>query len=89
MAASVGPISVNEKMRCAAHTVLGNLRAVDSSHPHRLNVAFGPPVIANASGTEICAKAETAEMRVGATTQNIAQKITQNNSQSHTRLSFL
>jgi hypothetical protein len=45
-------------------------------------VAVAPP---NAARTEICAKAETAEVRVGATTQNIDQKITQNKFQIHNR----
>jgi hypothetical protein len=36
--------------------------------------------------TEIGAKAESSEVRVGATTQNIAQRITQNNSQNHTKM---
>jgi len=35
---------VNEKMRCAAHTVLGNLRAVDSSHPIGLMVLLVRPL---------------------------------------------
>jgi uncharacterized protein (TIGR02246 family) len=50
---------------------------------HITKVAFRSACIANASCTEICAKAETAEVRVSATTQNIAQRITQNNSQNH------
>jgi hypothetical protein len=48
-------------------------------------VAVAPP---NAARTEICAKAETAEVRVGATTQIIAQRTAQNNYQSHSEVSL-
>jgi hypothetical protein len=48
----------------------------------------GSPLSVGVAPAKRCAgdlrKAKTAEVRVGVTTQNIDQKITQNNSQSHT-----
>src|SRR5260370_11056246 len=68
---------VNEKdamYYATTHAVWSKLRPIDSSHLHWHSVASGPPAFANASGTEICAKAETAEVRVDVNQRKISTK---------------